>query len=346
MRCLIKMKYSLVKSLNKIMIPAVICMVFAFMTGCGRNADVEKDDGRLKVVTTIFPYYDFVRQVAGDKVNLSMAVPAGMDTHSFEPTAADMIDIGKADIVIYNGGEMETWVDEVLEAASNDNVVAAEMMDYVDVVMEETVEGMQESAHNHDSHEEDIHEEDIHSEEDYHGEAEYDEHIWTSPVNAQKLVMKIVDILSEADKDNADYYKKNGESYNKKLSELDKRFREIVNSSDKNYLVFGDRFPLRYFTDEYGLEYSAAFAGCSADIEPSADTLAFLTDKVKDENIKVILKIELTNSKVADTIAETTGAKVMTFYTCHNVTREQFDDGVTYYDLMRENVEVLKKALV
>lgn len=247
-----------------------------------------------------------------------MSVPAGMDTHSFEPTAADMIDIKNADVIIYNGGEMEGWVEEVLEAASNNNVITGKMMDTVDVVTEEI-----------------------------NGEStdEYDEHIWTSPVNASKIVYKIADILSEADKENSKYYYNNADLYSKKLRSLDSRIKEITGSSEKKHLVFADRFPLRYFIDEYGLNYSAAFAGCSTETEPSADTIAFLIDKVKEENIPVVLKIELTSAKVADVISEETNTEVLTFYTCHNVTKAQFDSGITYCDLMQENINVLKKAL-
>lgn len=295
----------------------VLCFTI-ILAGCAGSIGNVKDNGKINVVTTIFPYYDFVRQIAGDKVNLVMSVPAGMDTHSFEPTAADMIDIKNADVIIYNGGEMEGWVDEVLKAASDDKAITGKMMDVVDVVIEE------------------INGEDT---------DEYDEHIWTSPVNAGKIVYKIADILSEADKDNAEYYYSNADLYNKKLKSLDSRFREITSSSLKKYLVFADRFPLRYFVDEYGIAYSAAFAGCSTETEPSADTIAFLIDKVREENIPVILKIELTSAKVADAIAEETDTAVMTFYTCHNVTKEQFVNGITYYDLMEKNIDVLKKAL-
>ncbi len=311
-------------------------MVSMIFSGCSRlknSTSFSEDDSRLKIVTTIFPYYDFVRQIAGDKAEIVLAVPAGMDTHSFEPTAADMINFGRADLIIYNGGEMEGWVNEVIEAASNDDIIAEEMMNYVDTVVEEIVEGMEPDKHEH-SEEEDIHEEE-----------EYDEHIWTSPKNAIRLVKKIVEIISDADSENAEFYKENGNKYIEKLARIDKSFMDIVKSSNRRYIIFGDRFPLRYFVEEYGLTYSAAFAGCSADTEPSADTIAYLIDSAKKEEVPVILKIELTSPRVADIIAEETDAEVMTFYTCHNVTREQFNNGITYYDLMRENVEVLKEAL-
>lgn len=326
-----------VKSFNKnifknmALLPA-ICFIL-LLTGCGNSAFMADGSGKLNIVTTIFPYYDFVRQVAGDKVNLKLVVPAGMDTHSFEPVASDMIDIGNADIIIYNGGEMEVWMDKVLEASSNNNARAEKMMDYADTVTEEDVTGLYggHGGHNHAG--------------DNNGTEELDEHIWTSPVNSIKIISNIADILSEEDKANSGYYHNNASKYIKKLKKLDSRFREITSSSARDYLLFADRFPLRYFADEYGLSYNAAFAGCSSETEPSADIIAFLTDKAKNENIHVILKIELTSTKVADAIAEIADAKVMTFNTCHNVTREQFNSGMTYYDLMKENADVLKEAL-
>lgn len=307
------------------------CITFS---GCGRlknSVRFSEDSDKLKIVTTIFPYYDFVRQIAGDKAEIVLAVPAGMDTHSFEPTASDMINFGRADLIIYNGGEMEVWVNEVIKAASNDDIEAYEMMNYVDTVTEEIVDGMETDRHEH-------------SKEDDH-EEEYDEHIWTSPKNAMRIVEKIVDILSSVDSKNAEFYKENGNKYNEKLESIDESFMNIVESSDKKHLIFGDRFPLRYFVEEYGLTYSAAFAGCSADTEPSADTIAYLIDSAKKEKVPVILKIELTSPRVADIIAEETDAETRTFYTCHNVTREQFNNGVTYYSLMKENEEVLREAL-
>lgn len=318
-----------IKNINTFKIPLFLLCFTVTFTGCGKNNTTTggSTNDKLSIVTTIFPYYDFTRQVAGNKADIKLIVPAGMDTHSFEPVASDMIDIGKADIIIYNGGETEGWTSQVIEAASNKNIIEAKMIDYVETVTEEDVTGLHED-HSHSG-----------------GTGEIDEHIWTSPANAITIVSKIADILSEADKDNSGYYHDNASKYIKKLKEIDSEFREIVNSSGKKHLLFADRFPLRYFVDEYGLDYNAAFAGCSSETEPSADIIAYLTDKAIDENIHVILKIELTSPKVADAIAETAGAKVMTFNTCHNVTKEQFDNGITYYDLMKENTEVLKEAL-
>ncbi len=307
-------------------------LAFLSLVGCGRinNMKVlDESNGKLNVVATIFPYYDFIRQIAKDRVNLVMAEPAGMDTHSFEPTAADMIAIGKADVIIYNGGEMETWVEKTLDAASNKDMRAVSMMDGMGLLSEEEASEADGAIYSRSARKLD----------------EYDEHIWTSPVNAQKIVSKIARTLSDADKKNASFYKKNAKEYNKRLARLDLKIRGAINASPKKFLLFGDKFPLKYFVDEYGLEYGAAFSGCSTESEPSADAIASLIDRARAENVKAVLKIELTSPKVANAIAEAAGARVMTFYSCHNVTARQFKNGATYCGLMYKNLRTLKAAL-
>lgn len=361
-----------------------------------KGADASGDT-RLNVVTTLFPYYDFLRQIAGDSIRLTMVVPAGMDSHSFEPTPADMITIQNADLLVCNGGTMEQWLSQVLdsfeEGTGPKRVVT--MMDYVDVVQEEIVEGMEDGeahdhghthvhadgtvhagdhdhesedhAHSEEEHEPEdhIHSEDehdpedydhseeehdpedyIHSEDDGHGvEIEYDEHIWTSPVNAKKLVSVLTEVLAEEDPAHADSYAENSASYQDKLMKLDAEFREVVSHAKRHLVVFGDKFPLRYFFDEYGLEYRAAFSGCSTDTEPSAKTIAYLIDKVREEQIPAVYYLELSSPRVAEIIGEETGAEPLLFHSCHNVTRHQFDSGVTYLELMEQNVKNLKKGL-
>ena len=220
----------------------------------------EGKDERLLVVTTIFPYYDFVRQIAGDKVKLKLVVPAGMDSHSFEPTPADMIAMQEADVLICNGGEMEQWVKKVLGSLDTSHMKVLTMMDYVDVVEEEHVEGMEEEEHRH--------------EDGFEMHIEYDEHIWTSPVNAQAIVKIISRTLSEADPREESRFENNTQAYLKELKDLDSRFRQVVNQGRLHMIVVADKFPFRYFADEYGLSYRAAFSGCSGDTEPSARTIA------------------------------------------------------------------------
>jgi zinc transport system substrate-binding protein len=254
-----------------------------------------------------------------------------MDTHSFEPTPKDLIKMSEADLLIYNGGENEQWVNQVLESSKDSGLVADEMMKHVDTVLEEKVPGMEESG-------------------DEDEEGEEDEHIWTSPANCIKIVEQIAKDLIQADEKNEEIYRSNAEAYIKKLKKMDKKFRSLVSNSDNRYLAFGDRFPLRYFVEEYGLEYTAAFSGCSSDTEPSADTIAYLTDQVRERKLPVVLKIELTSDKVAKAIAEAASTeqypvKVETFYTCHNVTKQQLEEGETYLSLMKHNLSVLREAL-
>lgn len=230
---------------------------------------------------------------------------------------------------LYIGGESDAWVDNILDSVDTSKTKVVKLIDYVDTLQEETVEGMQEEKH---------------SDED-DNEPETDEHIWTSPKNAIKMVNAISDAICQADSQNDKYYKENTKDYVSKLEELDKSFSEIVKNGKRNEIIFGDRFPLIYFTKEYGLKYYAAFPGCASETEPSASTIAFLTDKVKEDKIPVVFKIELSSSAVADTIAGETGAKVLTFYSCHNLTKDQFNNGETYLSMMTDNLAVLKTAL-
>lgn len=310
----------------------------------------------LKVVTTVFPYYDFTRQISGGliesgQVELELIVPAGIDSHSFEPTPADIIKIQDADLIICNGGAMEQWFERVLDSLDTQNQQVITMMDYVDTVEEEIVEGMEAEEHDH-SHDH-VHPagvpkegEEGHLYDDGHEqEIEYDEHIWTSPVNAMTLSEVIAGTLCEMDESNQEIYRENLAEYEEKLSALDQKFRDIAEHGKRRLVVFGDKFPLRYFFDEYGLEYRAAFSGCSTDTEPSAKTIAYLIDKVRELDIPAVYYLELSSHRVAEIIGEETGAEPLLFHSCHNVTRREFDSGVTYLELMEQNAVNLSKGL-
>jgi zinc transport system substrate-binding protein len=294
-----------------------------------------QDRGRedaVSVVTTVFPSYDFVREIAGDRVNLSLLLPPGAESHSFEPTPRDIIQIQNSDIFIYVGGESEAWVERILDSVDSyktGKLKVISLMDLVEVVEEEIVEGMQEEE-----------------EEEEEGEGpEYDEHVWTSLRNAKLIVQGITDALCQADSANAALYRRNAETYQAKLDELDSAFQTVVNGGRRRTIVFGDRFPFRYFADDYGLTYYAAFPGCSTETECSAATVAFLVDKIKDEGIPVIFHIELSIEKIADTISEATGAKKSLLHACHNVSKRDMDRKVSYLELQRGNVERLREAL-
>ena len=312
---------------------------------------------KLKIITTIFPQYDFARQITGGEADVTMLLRPGAESHSFEPTPQDIIKISGCDMFIYVGGESDDWAERILAAAEESvgrkiNVVA--LMSLVDVVKEEIVEGMQEEEHEEgeDHHEEEHEEDDDHHEEEHeeaeghHHEEEYDEHVWTSPANAIKIVNALTDKLCELDKSRAELFRRNAGAYVEKLASLDDEFKNIVSGGKRKVIVFGDRFPFRYFTDEFGLKYFAAFPGCSTETEASAATVAFLIDKVKAERIPVVFYREFSNETIAHTISEATGAVPMLMHSCHNVTRDDFERGVGYLELMSANVENLRKALV
>ena len=255
------------------------------------------------------------------------------------------------------GGENDAWVEDILESMPDNGRKTLKLVDCVDTVEEEHVEGMKEErGHDHDEddaeheeheveHEEDEADHEEHGQEETHSVHEIDEHVWTSPLNAVKIVEQIKKELCEIDSENASDYEKNAEAYVAQLKELDQEFQDVVDHSKRKLMIFGDRFPFRYFAEAYGLDYYAAFSGCASDTEPSAATMAFLINKVQDENIKTVLKMELSNENIAKAIAEATNADVKEFYSCHNLTAEQFADGETYLSLMEKNVETLREVL-
>ena len=302
------------------------------------------DDGRLQIVATLFPYYDFARAIAGGRADVTLLLSPGREAHSFEPTPLDAVTISEADVFLYNGGEGEYWVKEMLDAAGEHIAVKARMMDYVDALGEEFSEGMQgadEHDHDHD-----------HSDHDHDGgeehdsdEIEYDEHIWTSPKNAAILCRAVCDAICRADAENADFYRANCADYCAQLEELDARFSALCESAPRKLLIFADRFPMLYFCREYGLDYRAAFHGCSGDTEPSLATIKFLIDKVEDENIPVVYTIDFGTKKVAAVVSECTGAAIETIYSMQTVSRADFDAGETYLTLMERNFEALRKGL-
>ena len=317
-------------------------LLAASLVGCGPRQ--RETDGKLRVVSTVFPYYDFARQIGGDNVDVTLLVAAGKETHSFEPTPLDVITLSEADVFLYNGGESETWVDDILSAAGENIAVTLPLMPRVTLLAEEMAEGM-EGAHETHDHDHDDHDHDDHDHDHNSGEIEYDEHVWTSPVLAKTLCQAICDALCQADPAHREEYQTRLTDYLTQLDELDEAFRDTVAAGQRHLLVFGDRFPLLYFCKEYGLDYRAAFHGCASDTEPSLATLKYLIDKVEEENIPVVYTIELSSRKVARAIAETTGAKVLTFQSCQTVSRQDMEAGATYLSLMWKNVEALKEGL-
>lgn len=322
---------------------AILCM--AALTACGLKAKStdESGDGKINVVATIFPEYDFLRQIGGDHLNLTMLLTPGAESHSFEPTPQDIKEVANSDLFVYVGGDSDAWVDSILDSVDTTQTEVVTLMDCVTLKEEEVAEGMTpEKEEGTETGTEEIAEG---STEGSTEETEYDEHVWTSPKNAVLIVQKLCDNLCKIDPKNADDYKQNTKDYVAKLNDLDGQFQDVVDHAKRTEIVVGDRFPFRYFVDAYGLTYSAAFPGCSTDTEASAATIAFLTDKVKQDEIPVVFHIELSNEKVCDSICEATGAKSELLNAVHNVSKKDFEAGTTYMDLMEHNVEVLKEAL-
>lgn len=331
-----------------------LALALAFsLTAC--TVPVEKaDDGKIQIVATLFPYYDFARAIAGDRADVTLLLSPGREAHSFEPTPLDAVTISESDVFLYNGGEGEYWVDSMLGAAGENIAVIARMMDYVDALDEEYVEDMQgadghDHDHEHGSHDDhDDHDDHDHDhEEDEHDsdEVEYDEHIWTSPKNAVVLCRAVCDAICKADPANEDFYRANCDDYCAQIEALDVRFADLCASAPRKLLVFADRFPMLYFCREFGLDYRAAFHGCSGDTEPSLATIKYLIDKVEDEDIPVVYTIDFGTKKVAAVVSECTGAAVDTLYSMQTVSRTDFDAGETYLTLMERNYEALRKGL-
>lgn len=298
---------------------AILLCLCLILCGCTAQPEKPHDETKLQIVCTSFPAYDFAREIAGDRAELTLLIKPGSEVHSYEPTPKDMIRIQESDLFICNGGESEQWAKTLITPDLN----TIYMMGCVDTV-EESADG-------------------IYNAED--GEPELDEHVWTSPLNAIKISEEICNALCKLDTDNAEAYKTNFTAYKAQLMALDREFRQVIKNSGKHTLVFADRFPMRYFALEYGLDCYAAFPGCSSETEPSAKTVAYLIDRVREDKIPAVLYMEFSNQKMADVICEDTGCKKLPFYSAHSVSAEQFEQGVSYLDLMRINLNSLKEAL-
>lgn len=335
--------------MKKLLACALAASVAIFgLTACS-NQD-KADAHKLKIVTTNFAEYDFARQITGDKADVKMLLKPGAESHSYEPSPQDIKTIQDSDLFVYVGGDSDEWVGDILESIDK-KPNTFKLMDAVDLMEEEVKEGMvhehehEEHADKHEHEHEEHADKHEHEHEEHADEPEMDEHVWTSPVNAIKIVEKMSAEIIKLDPNNADTYKKNTEEYIKKLQKLDGEFREVVKNGKRKEIVVGDRFPFLYFVKEYGIEYYAAFPGCSKDTDTNPATIAFLTEKVKEDNIPVVFHIELSNEQMSKAIAEATGAKSELLNAVHNISDEDFKKGVTYIDLMEHNVEVLKEAL-
>ena len=315
-------------------------MLVGALAGCGKQNDTNQTD-KLSIVTTIFPEYDWVREILGEKADnaeITMLLDNGVDLHSYQPTADDIVKISDCDLFIYVGGESDEWVEDALRNAANRNMKVINLLEVLgdSVKTEEIVEGMQEEEHEHEDVEEHEHEE------------EADEHVWLSLKNAKMLVRVISKALQELDPDNKDIYAANADAYVKKLSALDAEYQTAVDAASNKTILFGDRFPFRYLVDDYGLRYYAAFVGCSAETEAGFETISFLAKRVDELKLPCVLTIEGAQHKIAETIVRNTTAKnqkVLTMDSMQSTTSKDVKNGTTYLSVMEKNLSVLKEAL-
>ena len=329
-------------------LPALLLSLF-FLLSTALPAGMAEEKP-LKIVTTIFPIYDWVRQIIGEQdADVTMLMDSGVDLHNFQPTAQDILTIAQCDLFISVGGESDEWTEDVLKTAKNESMTVISLLDALgdDVKEEEIVEGME---HEHDHDKDEDHDEHDHDEDEDHEEHEHeaDEHVWLSLRNAEKLVKVIAETLAEIDAEKAEPYRVNAESYIEKLQDLDAQYAETVDAAAFQTLLFGDRFPFRYLADDYGLTCYAAFAGCSAETEASFQTILFLAQKVDELGLPAVLTIENPKTRIAETVVNATqkkNQKILSLNSMQGVTAQEVKDGAAYLSLMESNLIVLRDAL-
>lgn len=299
--------------------------VFSLCACSSESGYSSSDSGKLKIISTVFPPYDLARQIAGDNAEISILLPPGSEIHNYEPSAKDMIAIRNCDIFLYIGGENEQWAEKLINSNDTKNITAVKLIDYVPVLSED------EDEHDHDH--------------DHEHEHETDEHIWTSPKNAQLMLSAVYDAICKVDPSDKQTYTKNKDAYAKQLSDLDNAYRSAVDNAKNKTIVLADKFPFRYLAHEYGLEFSAAFAACSDESEPGVSTMIKLTKTIKENNIPAVYYLEFSSTKIADTLCDETGATKLMLHSCHNVSKQDIENNVSYVDLMKQNLENLKLTL-
>lgn len=308
------------KKLFSFILSCIIAVLPALLLSSCKSGEVyNESQDNLSIVSTIFPFYDFSKNIAGDKAQIKLLLSPGSEPHSYEPSPSDIVAIENCDIFIYNGGESDEWVENVISSISNKDIKIMKMMNYIEPLYEQNPD---------------------HSQGD-----EYDEHIWTSVKNSKMLCNAIYNEIVSIDEENKDYYSSNLSSYVQKLYRLDNTFSGIVKNGVRDTVVFGDRFPFLYFVTDYKLNYECAFPGCSSETEPGISTVTHLIDFVREEEIPVVFYLDFSNGKTAKLISEDTNAKPLLFSSCHNITKEQFENGEDYISIMENNANALKEAL-
>lgn len=326
----------------------VLVLCVGMLVGCGNKKESTKENTNTKnekekysVVCTIFPEYDWVKEVLGDQAedfDLTLLMDNGTDLHSFQPTAEDIAKISDCDVFIYVGGESDAWVEDALKESTNKDMQVIDLLDTLgnEIKEEEVVEGMESE------------EEESEEGEEGEEEIEYDEHVWLSVKKAKTLVGAIKDAICKVDADNAKTYESNATAYIEKLSDLDTQFEDTIKNATKKTVLFGDRFPFRYMVDDYGLDYYAAFVGCSAETEASFETITFLANKVDELGLSKVLVLENSNQKIAETIIQNTKEKnqeIVVMDSMQGVTAEDIANGATYLESMKKNLEGIRQIV-
>ena len=323
-----------------LLLTALTLAAAGVFSGCGASAAA--DDGKLSIVTTCFPPYDFARAVTGDSADITMLLCPGAEAHSYEPTPLDIAKIQACDVFVYVGGEGEVWADKILDSIDTSGKTIIRLFDFVSPLEEEEVGG----EHHHDHH----HDEDHHHEDSEEEEPEYDEHIWTSPRNAKLCVEGVCEGLCQAMAGHTDFdwqtgFRLNAQAYISRFEDLDRRYTELTENAPSRLMIVGDRFPFRYLANDYGLEYLAAFSGCSSETEPGVYTMALLIDEAIEHDADTVFYLEFSTKKLAEKLSAATGAQMLPLHSLHNVSGDDFDSGVTCADLMENNLDSLKEAL-
>lgn len=336
-----------------ISLAVAVVLVMGVLCSCSCSTSTTgQDDGKIQIVATIFPEYDWVKNILGNNpanAELTLLLDDGVDLHSFQPSAQDILKVSTCDMFIYVGGESDKWVDDALKEATNKNMKVINLMDVLGnkVVDEEVVEGMQKEEEHEDEGKSDSPKEHEH-EHEKEGETEKDEHVWLSIENAKTIVSAITKNLGEIDSANKGVYEANANSYIAKLQELDTKYKDVTSKSANKTILFGDRFPFRYLTDEYGLKYYAAFVGCSAETEASFETITFLAKKVDELNLHLVLTIDGSDQSIAKTIVNNTkdkNQKILTLNSMQSATLQDLSSGATYLSIMEANLATLEEAL-
>lgn len=315
--------------MKKILVFAFLALFTLLLLSCDVK---EKENDFPSVVCTVFPQYDFTRNIAhGTNINIKMLLPAGSEAHSYEPSPSDIKAIKDCDIFIWVGGESEAWAKKLIASSELDGEKVLSLMDVTGLLHEEDgLSGEKSGHHDHDSE---------------HGEEEYDEHVWTSPKNAIKITQAICEKLCAVSPENGETFRKNADSYTEKLRALDEGFERVSENSNGKELVIGDRFPFLYLTHEYGFRYVSAFSGCAEQTEASLAVISELIEKVKKDEIPIVFATDFSTGKLAQTIASESGARVLWLYSCHAVSANDIKNGEDYISLMTKNLQNIEKAV-